>query len=380
MLNQAIRPWATPAKYLAETRPEVPILFSAPALLQERARRFIAGFPGLVTYAVKANPDEAVIRNLIAAGITAFDVASPFEITLMRRLGGDVALHYHNPVKSKSEIAVAHAAGVKTYALDSFAELDRIRSIVPPEGAEISVRFKLSIKGGHYDFGSKFGEPEETAPGLLKAVAAAGYIPSLTFHPGTQCTDPEAYVQYIEAAHRIATRAGIRIARLNVGGGFPACRGDVVPELSVFFAAIRRAAEVFGEDRPELVCEPGRGMVAPSFALAVQVKAIRDTGDVFLNDGIYGGLSEFPYLTVNTDYQVIAPDGSRRDAAMRQHTVYGPTCDSADVLPAQLALPETMAEGDYILFRGMGAYVLGLNTMFNGYGAITQVSVLHLYG
>ena len=377
MLNTKIKAWTNPISYLKSAQPDAPVLFNAPAILHATARRFLQGFPGLVTFAVKANPDEAVITNLLAAGIKAFDVASPFEIALMRRLGGNVVLHYHNPVKSKSEIEFAHKNGVKSYALDSHSELKRIAALVPATGTELSVRFKLNIKGGHYDFGSKFGLVEDEAATLLKAVADAGFTASLTFHPGTQCVDPAAYTKYIHAAARIASAAGVTIHRLNVGGGFPSRRGEAVPELEVFFAAIDAAMSAFAT-RPALVCEPGRGMVGPAFALAVGVKAIRDNGDVFLNDGIYGGLTEFPYLTVNTDFTVHASDGRLRQGPAKPARVFGPTCDSADVVPAPMYLPDDLDEGDFILFFGMGAYVLGLNTAFNGYGNIAQISVLSL--
>ncbi len=377
MLNTKIKAFATPISYLKSAQPDAPVLFNAPAILHATAQRFLAGFPGLVTFAVKANPDETVITNLLAAGIKAFDVASPFEIALMRRLGGNVALHYHNPVKSKSEIAFAHKNGVKSYSLDSHSELKRIAAIVPAKGTELSARFKLNIKGGHYDFGSKFGLVENEAATLLKAVADAGFTPSLTFHPGTQCVDPAAYTKYIHAAARIAKAAGVEIHRLNVGGGFPSRRGESVPELEVFFDAIDAAMSAF-PTRPALVCEPGRGMIGPAFALAVGVKAIRDNGDIFLNDGIYGGLTEFPYLTVNTDFTVHASDGTQRLGQTKPARVFGPTCDSADVVPAPMNLPTDLEEGDFILFHGMGAYVLGLNTAFNGYGTITQVSVRSL--
>ena len=59
----------TPRDYLLAEGPDDPVLFLSPEILQATARRFLDGFPGLVTYAVKANPGEAVLGNLLAAGI-----------------------------------------------------------------------------------------------------------------------------------------------------------------------------------------------------------------------------------------------------------------------------------------------------------------------
>ena len=185
--------WENPAEIVRALTPENPVIVFAPTILQDRARQFLEGFPGLVTYAVKSNPDEAVISNLVNAGIRGFDVASPFEIDLIGRLAPMAARHYHNPVRSQAEIAHAVAAGIKAWSVDSRSELDKLFARVPAEDCEISPRFKLPVLGAAYDFGSKFGASPELAAELLNAVAERGYVASLTFHPGTQCVDPAAW-------------------------------------------------------------------------------------------------------------------------------------------------------------------------------------------
>ncbi|MBL9053088.1 MAG: type III PLP-dependent enzyme, partial [Tabrizicola sp.] len=181
--------WTNPTEYLRTQHPENPVLFFAPSAAQAAARRFIDGFPGLVTYAVKSNPGEAMIENLVAAGVRGFDCASPVEIDLIRRLAPEAAIHYNNPVRARHEIAHAVAAEVKSFSVDSQSELQKLIELVPADGTEISVRFKLPVAGAAYNFGAKFGATVELAVELLKTVAAAGFIPSITFHPGTQCTD-----------------------------------------------------------------------------------------------------------------------------------------------------------------------------------------------
>ena len=200
--------WTNPTEYLRNQQPENPVLFFAPQAVQSVARKFLDGFPGLVTYAVKSNPGEEVIENLIAAGVKGFDCASPFEIDLIRRLAPDAAIHYNNPVRSRAEIAHAVARDVKSYSVDSHSELAKLIEMVPAANCEISVRFKLPVAGAAYNFGAKFGATEDVAVELLKTVAAAGYIASITFHPGTQCTDPAAWASYIREAAVIAQRAG----------------------------------------------------------------------------------------------------------------------------------------------------------------------------
>ena len=372
--------WTNPSEYLRSVQPENPVLFFAPAALQSAARRFIDGFPGMVTYAVKSNPGEAVVENLAAAGVRGYDVASPFEMHLIRRLAPDAALHYNNPVRSRAEIAVAVELGVKSFSVDSRSELEKLIADVPAEGTEITVRFKLPVSGAAYNFGAKFGATADVAVGLLKRVAEAGFIPSITFHPGTQCTDPAAWDSYIRAAAQIAGDAGVTIARLNVGGGFPSHRlHGVVPQLEATFALIDRVAtEAFGQDRPLLVCEPGRGLCGDAFTLAARVKAVRDDTHVFLNDGIYGALAELPLIGVIDRVRVVTPEGEARRGAAMPRIVFGPTCDSVDRLPGDVMLPSDIAEGDFVIFEGLGAYSTVTNTRFNGFGELTLATVLSL--
>jgi len=123
--------WTNPTEFLRSQQPENPVLFFSPSALQAAARRFIDGFPGMVTYAVKSNPGEEVVENLSAAGIRGYDCASSFEIDLIRRLAPDAAIHYNNPVRSRTEIAYAVEKGVKSYSVDSASELAKLIELVP---------------------------------------------------------------------------------------------------------------------------------------------------------------------------------------------------------------------------------------------------------
>jgi len=364
VLQQAFH--TDPALWLARECPDEPVFFYDPARLAAQAARFLAGFPGEVTYAVKANPDPMVLEALSRAGLTAFDVASPEEMALVREVAPEARLHYHNPIRSSAEVAAGRAFGVASWSVDRMGELDKLGDVA---GDEIAVRVKLPVAGAVYDFGSKFGATPEQAVALLQAVVARGGVPSMTFHPGTQCRDPQAWVSYISAAAEVARKAGVGLQRLNVGGGFPAHRNDPAPDLEAIFDAIGQAARrAFGPAVPALVCEPGRAMVADAFELALQVKALSG-GDVFLNDGIYGGLSEWRDLHPSQRLTAYAPDGTRRNGADIARTVFGPTCDSLDRLSDQVALPADLQEGDYLVFHACGAYSTALCTRFNGYGA-----------
>ncbi len=366
-----------PASYLQRFQPDMPVHFFAPAALDRRLGDFVNGFAGDVTYAVKANPSDRVVARLWGRGLAGFDVASPTEIESVQRLcGSAVPMHYNNPVRSSAEIAAARRAGVRSWSVDDAGELRKMAAAGLEPYNEVSVRFCLDVEGGHYNFGDKFGATPDQAVALLRCVSEAGWRPALTFHVGTQCQRPGAYARYIAAAADIAQRADVRISRLNVGGGFPSGRQGAAPEYGRFFAAIKEAVDAAFADRPALLCEPGRALVADSYAYAVRIKSLR-AGRVYLNDGIYGGLSEFPSMHMPT-FEVISRDGKARTGESVARVAFGPTCDSIDKLPEALELPSDTREDDWLLFRSMGAYLTGVTTRFNGYGRCETVTVATL--
>jgi ornithine decarboxylase len=368
--------WPTPAEALRAETPDNPVLFFSPSVLQATYRRFRDGFPGLVTFAVKANDARMVLENLVAAGMTAFDVASPAEMRKVRAVLPGAVLHYNNPVRSSLEIAEAVALGVASYSVDCLSELDKLVASGVPAGTEVSARLRLPVAGAAYDFGAKFGADPQACADLLRAIGAAGFTPALTFHPGTQCADPAAWRAYVAASAEVARAAGVRLSRLNVGGGFPSHRTSGAPDLEAFFDTIASAVfGAFGSDAPALVCEPGRAMVAEAMTLATRIKAIRRDGAVFLNDGIYGGLAEMPVMGMTDRVSVLDRDGRARSAAPVPRIVFGPTCDSLDRLPGEVPLPGDVAEGDYVLFHGLGAYSTATLTRFNGYGHFGVITV-----
>lgn len=371
----ARRVYADAAEVAATLRPEQPLFCFAPAVLRARIKTFRDGFPGEVAYAMKANPDADILITACAVGLDCFDVASLEEMAAIRAIAPRARLHYHNPVKSRAEIARAlNAFGCRRFCLDDHQEIAKIAGLAGDmSGIELAVRFRLPPAGqSAHDFSSKFGATPEEAVVLLREVAARGYKPVLTFHPGSQCTEPQAYTRHIAAAARIAATAGVRLSALNVGGGFPATyAGSAGPDLGGFFSAIDEATnEHFGtENRPRLECEPGRGMVAPAVSLLTAVKMVKpQRREVFLNDGIYGALMEVSQSHALMPRHRVIRDGHALAPGSAAWTVYGPTCDPLDVLPLKLALADDIAEGDFVEFAPVGAYGAATATRFNGYG------------
>ena len=377
-MRQQVRVYEHTGEFLRDQQPRVPVYLFCPEYLKRQAETFLGGFGGLVSYAVKANPHPLVLEALSESGVRAFDVASPREIHLAQALGIGVQVHYNNPVKCPRDIAAAFEdLAVRSFALDDRLELDKLRTCVDAgAGVELSVRYRLDGGSAWYDFGSKFGATPRDAAELLRMVATAGFEPSLAFHPGSQCSDPSSYARHIQAAAEIAREANVTIHRLNVGGGFPVPYRDCeVPALQRFFTTIDAAvSDAFGSSPPALVCEPGRAIAAPTTSLVCRVTHRRANGNLFLNDGIYGGLMEQLLVPLRSPVRAWR-EGELLAGRTREVTVFGPTCDCADRLPHPIPLPRDIQTGDWVEFGMAGAYGSATATGFNGFRSDTYVQV-----
>ncbi|MDE2383696.1 MAG: type III PLP-dependent enzyme [Alphaproteobacteria bacterium] len=355
---------------------ETPVFCFSAKALKARAAIYLQGFKGEVTFAVKSNPSREVIATLAEAGLKAWDVASVQEMELVHSIQPDARFHYHNPVKSRREIERAYREfNCRRFVVDCREELDKITAIAGADrNIEIAVRLVLPRDRGAsaHDFSTKFGAPEHIAIELLKKVAALGFIPMLTFHPGSQSKDPQTYARHIEAAARIAKSAGVEIGKLNVGGGFPAdYEYSKAPEPDVYFRVIEVARDQHfaGRKLPQLECEPGRGLAATSMSLLSAVKLVcTDGDDIFINDGVYGGLMEYWQVPELKPPVRAIRGGKVLEGPVKNWKVFGPTCDPMDVLPHRLDLPADLRDGDFIEFGTLGAYGISTLTMFNGYG------------
>jgi ornithine decarboxylase len=383
-LNVVSDPYYADAKAVAAVlQPEEAVFCFSAERLRERLAMFTRGFPGTVSYAVKSNPSREVVTTLSEAGLTHWDVASVQEMALVHSVQPSAHFHYHNPVKSRREIHNAyHKHGCRRFAVDAREEVAKIAEIVGEDrSVEMAVRFVLprDRATSAHDFSTKFGAPEHIAIELLQDIQRRGFVPVMTFHPGSQSRDPNVYVRHIEAAHRIAKTAGVHIGKLNVGGGFPASYPLSKPApLDSFFTLIAEATtHYFGKGlEPALECEPGRGLVANCMSLLTRIKLVCSDGDdIFLNDGVYGGLMEFMQVPeLQPPYRVIR-DGTVLEGPAKPWKVFGPTCDPLDVLPAKLDLPVNLKDEDFVEFGTLGAYGIATSTLFNGYGNHAVIAV-----
>ena len=367
------------AQITGKLKPTDPLYLFCPDALQTRAKRFLTHFPGTVSYAVKANPEVRVLETLAATGLQNFDVASLDEVRRVSEYCPGSILHYNNPIKAEEAVAESYLRyGVRSFALDEMSELEKVHRCTGGDpDVTYTVRFKLEHAGAAYDFGSKFGATEDYAVELLQAIEKIGGRPALTFHPGSQCTDPQMYERYLEAASRILSRASVKPAFINVGGGFPEDSQDTsIPALEESFSVISSSMDKYFDSDIPLICEPGRGMVASSVSLLARVIHVRDCGkSVFVNDGVYGGMQEQSLVDICLPVRAWR-EGEALIATESDYHVFGPTCDPVDRLSKSTALPEALRTGDYIEFGLLGAYGSATTTTFNGFSSCTYVNVL----
>lgn len=364
---------------VAADRPEEPVHCFRPSLVAATARDFVDGFPGDVLYAVKCNADPAVLRALWDGGVRHFDCASVAEVRLVRTMFPDAAIHFMHPVKARGAIREAWAVhGVRDFVLDSTEELAKIRTEVAatrvPGALGLIVRIALPKGGAKLDLSGKFGASEEAAAALLRAARACATTVGISFHVGSQCLDPLAWRAALALTGSVVAAAGVAVDVVDVGGGFPVAYPDQdPPELGAFFAEVEAGFERLEMPRAVLWAEPGRALVAAGTSVVVQVQARR--GDaLYVNDGVYGSLSDAGALGFRYPVRLIRAAGEASAEAV-PFALFGPTCDSADVMRGPFLLPANVAEGDWIEIGQLGAYGGCLRTAFNGFDRARIVEV-----
>lgn len=352
--------------------PSYPVFCVFPDILRARAKAFVEGFPGKVLYATKCNPHPYVLKALAEGGIQHFDTASISEIAKVSELMPDAQCYFNHPVKGRGALeAAADVYGLTDYVVDHLDELDKVISIA---GTDITIEVRIATPKGRavYDLSAKFGAPPDEAAALLKEVQKRGCRAALAFHVGSQCLDPDAFQVAMELAMKVADKASVPLEYLDVGGGFPAIYKMNVPPLRDFFEVIAKTRDDLGIEVP-LLAEPGRALVADGCSVLTQVH-LRKGDDLYINDGIYGCLSEIRDGDLDPPVRAISRSGPVGGES-RPFRIFGPTCDSLDVLKLPFHLPEDIGAGDWIEFGLMGAYSIGMQTGFNGFVTDTIVRI-----
>ena len=373
-----------------ELRPDEPVYCFHPKVLADEAKKFKALFPGKTAYAVKTNGETQVLEELARHGMTAFDVASPQEIKDVRQIAPKAEMLYMHPVKAQSDIRHAlERFGIRTLAFDHEDELSKIHKIVQGldiDPGAITLFVRLATKGhAAYELSKKFGAGPSHCVELMQRADRLGYKVGLCFHVGSQVEETESYDNALKTAAQVRKQAGVPIAGLDIGGGFPAEYGrdprkqsEEMPSLPQLMSRINADIKRHGFDDVPLIAEPGRVIVARAYSLIVRV-LLRKGQRLYINDGIWSSLSDSWTGKITLPARFI-PDPAIRNRngdakKIVPFRVCGATCDSVDILSRPFWLPETVDTGDWIEIGHIGAYSLSLRTRFNGFYPDTFVEV-----
>ena len=354
---------------ISQLKPERPIYCIRKNSIHIASKTFQNKFPGKVLYAVKTNPHPLVLKTIVESGIINFDVASIKEIEDIKKISPEVKCSYMHTVKSRESIKEAYFKhDIKSYSLDTKDELIKIiESTNHAMDLELFVRVAVSNEHAEIDLSKKFGALGTEASALLRLTKQYAKKVGLSFHVGSQCMHPISYAKGITEVGNIIKRTKILPDYINVGGGFPAIYPDLIPQsLDSYFEEIKKSLENLKlEKMPEIICEPGRAIVAESGSTIVKVN-LRKKQKLYINDGTYGTL--FDAGTPNIVFpSKLIKSGKIISKKLTAFDFYGPTCDSMDYMKGPFLLPNNIKENDYIELGQLGAYGLTFRTQFNGY-------------
>lgn len=359
---------------IERVKPAMPYFALHPKKFEKCVRLFLDGFPGTPMFAVKSNPNPHVLDQIYQAGMRHFDTASLNEIKLVRERYPDAHCHFMAPVRISGAAATAfHDYGVGDFVVDHGDELEKLLRETGGKGIRVFVRIATPLGGAMLELSSKFGTTPEEGAKLLTRTVEAGALPAITFHVGSQCLSPFNYAQAMDMAKRTAALAGVELTALDIGGGFPAAYpSDDVPPHHWYFDTIREALASFPMKKGgDVFCEPGRALSAEGMSLIDKV-SLRKGDALYLNDGVYGNMDELTLgwaMEYPRKVYYLDANGKARPriGEAKPFKIFGPTCDTIDVLPRPMMLPANVAMDDYIVFETCGAYSTAVRTAFNGF-------------
>jgi len=352
-----------------ELKPDYPVYCIRPESIKKSTKFFKDNFPGKTLYAVKTNPNEKVIRQIISNGIIDFDVASLSEIKLIKKIKAETNLYFMHTIKSKDSISSAYFDyGVRNFALDSKDELNKImQATKKAKDLNLFVRIAISNEHAEIDLSRKFGAFSSEALGLVRLCKEHSKKLGISFHVGSQCMHKISYSKGIEEIGNIIKKTKIVPDIINIGGGFPSVYPDLNPEpLSNYLNEIKKSLKKLKLIKlPEIFCEPGRAIVAESGSTIVKV-ILRKKQNLYINDGTYGSLFDAGVPNFVLPSKMIT-NGRILSKKLTSFSFFGPTCDSLDYMKGPFLLPNNIKEGDYIELGQLGAYGLTFRTKFNGF-------------
>jgi len=324
-------------------------------------------------YAVKCNPNPVILDALASLGCN-FDCASENEMKMVIEITKDPSrIIFANPCKMSSQIRYARANDVDLMTFDCEEELYKIKLYHPY--AKLVLRLAVDDSKSRCKFNKKFGCKLSQVEELLNIVKTLKLdVIGFSFHVGSGCSSADTFYDAIYECRKacdIAERVGIGISVIDIGGGFPGVDKNIKFE-DIAKRINDGITEFFLEKSGiQFIAEPGRYFAESSHTLVLNVigkKNIIDeeTGEkiivYYLNDGIYGS---FGCIYFDHNHPVVLPFNERNDKVHKSR-LFGPTCDSIDLISNEIMLPE-LAVGEWVYVENFGAYTVASSSNFNGF-------------
>ena len=344
-----------------------PVLVMSKKIVREKYMELYESFgAGNVYYALKANPHRDIVGVLKELG-SGFEISSQGELELLLDSGiSPENIISSNPLKPEAFIKSAYDNGIDLFTFDGHTEVEKLSRFAPR--SKVCVRLSVSNEGSEWPLSNKFGVEVDQALELLTKAKGMGLRPTgITFHVGSQCTQPNTWIKAIEKSKALwvlARDRGVDLDTLNIGGGFPVEYTKPVCSISEIVRVVKDTVRAIFPRHMEVIVEPGRVLVGDAGILATKViaKATRDEQQwLYLDVGVFNGLME---SMGGIEYSLLV----EKDGAMSKWVLAGPSCDSFDVISREAILPE-LEIGDKVYIMSAGAYTTAYASHFNGFPA-----------
>ena len=369
-------------RFLDEIQPETPCLVVD---LEEVSRNFLklqCALPATkIYYAVKANPAPEILR-LLHQLRAYFDAASIYEIEQCLDIGiKPDHLSFGNTIKKESHIHQAYDRGIRLFAFDSEAELEKLARAAP--GSKVYCRFYMTGEGADWPLSKKFGCDALQVPYLIKRASHLGLDPlGVSFHVGSQQRGVSQWSVALQKSAEIfqcLAAEEIELGMVNIGGGFPANYRTPNLDIEEHTVAIEHAiTKYFGNRPPQIIAEPGRFISGDAGVIQSEIVLIAEKSRngrrwVYLDIGRFGGLPEVMGGAIR--YKILSRSGASKTGPV---VLAGPTCDEVDVLYDDLdyELPLDLKVGDKIELLSAGAYTASYSAVgFNGFPPLREIYI-----
>ncbi|HEY6869733.1 MAG TPA: diaminopimelate decarboxylase, partial [Novosphingobium sp.] len=364
-----------------------PVYIYSRATLTRHARVFLAGLGGVpkkqVAFAVKSNPNLAVLRLLAKEGFGA-DCVSGGEVERALAAGMPAeGIVFSGVGKTAAELKRGVEAGIGQFNLESEEEGVELAQIAAALGqtARAALRVNPDVDAGTHGKIStgkaenKFGVPYDLAAGIYGRLAALPGLEmrGLAVHIGSQLAslDPlEAAFGRMGALMEQIRAQGDTVTHMDLGGGIgvPYKAGEVFPSPADYGAMVARVTGNWGVT---LMFEPGRVISGNSGVLVTEVVRVKEgvSAPFVVVDAAMNDLARPALYDAWHDFLAVEPNGAKMVA-----NIVGPICETSDTFAMGREI-DAVGPGDLAVFRTAGAYGATMANTYNSRALVPEVMV-----